>query len=246
MSVDPQRFAHLTFEDFRALALDASLSRHEKIGFPDAYRAGKTESILADIRSKLTHLDTLGARVLDIGAGCGELALRLIEHGRHLGQSLVLVDSEEVLAQLPDHSFATKVPGRFPEDSHDLLVQCDAFDVILVYSVLHYVFAESDPVGFVESALGLLDHGGEMLVGDIPLERFFTSPAGVRFHRANTGQTDESPDTRTWIQAGAIDDDAILGLVSHARRAGFDAYVVPQGPDLPMANRREDLLFRRP
>ena len=30
------------------------------------------------------------------------------------------------------------------------------------------------------------------------------------------------------------------------RHAGYDAYVVAQQPELPMANRREDLLFRRP
>ena len=39
----------LDYDDFRHLARDDALSRHEKIGFPDAYRAGKANDILADI-----------------------------------------------------------------------------------------------------------------------------------------------------------------------------------------------------
>jgi hypothetical protein len=38
----------------------------------------------------------------------------------------------------------------------------------------------------------------------------------------------------------------LLGLVMRARAEGFDAYLLPQRPDLPFANRREDLLCRRP
>ena len=41
------------FEDFKQLASDASLSKYEKIGFPDSYRAGKEEAIFTDIISKL-------------------------------------------------------------------------------------------------------------------------------------------------------------------------------------------------
>ena len=43
-----------------------------------------------------------------------------------------------------------------------------------------------------------------------------------------------------------IDDSVILSLLNRARSQGFDAYVLPQRPDLPMANRREDVLIRRP
>ena len=43
-----------------------------------------------------------------------------------------------------------------------------------------------------------------------------------------------------------IDDSVILLLLSRARNQGFDAYVLPQRQDLPMANRREDVLIIRP
>ena len=47
-------------------------------------------------------------------------------------------------------------------------------------------------------------------------------------------------------EPGKIDDAVILGLLARSRAAGFDAYVVTQPEELPMATRREDILIRRP
>jgi hypothetical protein len=38
----------------------------------------------------------------------------------------------------------------------------------------------------------------------------------------------------------------MMALIMRARSAGFDGYVVPQAPNLPMANRREDILILKP
>src|SRR5947209_4386526 len=73
------RFANLTYEDFRKLALDPSLSCHEKVGFPDSYRQGKEEAIFQDVLGKLARLRGRGKRVLDVGPGCSRLAFLLIE-----------------------------------------------------------------------------------------------------------------------------------------------------------------------
>lgn len=51
-----QEFADLSFDDFRNRALDSSLSRHEKVEFPDSYREGKEVAIFEDIKSKLPQL----------------------------------------------------------------------------------------------------------------------------------------------------------------------------------------------
>src|SRR5665213_3236592 len=51
-----ERFKDLTFEDFRRLAKDDTLSSFEKIGFPNAYREGKETTIFADIVRKLPAL----------------------------------------------------------------------------------------------------------------------------------------------------------------------------------------------
>jgi SAM-dependent methyltransferase len=228
----------LTFDDFRRLATDLSLSPHERIGFPDSYREGKEEAIFADIRSKLPQLDGKQKVVVDIGPGCGALANLIIRRCREHSHRLVLVDSEEMLAQLPDGP--EKVTGPFPTE-----VPVSQADVILVYSVLHYV---EDRERFVEACLGLLGPSGTLLIGDIPnvamRKRFLTSDAGRAFHRAFSGR-DEDPPPEV-IEREGIGDEDVLALLALARRASFDAFVVPQAPGLPMANRREDILIRRP
>lgn len=255
--MDPNRFADLTYDGFRELARDESLSPNEKVGFPDSYRAGREEAILRDVRSKLSNLerddrrDRRGRRVLDIGPGCSGVALGFLDLCREQGHALTLIDSAEMLTLLPSEPFATKLPGRFPE-------ACSAFleenrgrlDAILVYSVVQYVFREGNVFAFFDACLELLAGGGQLLIGDIPNQsmrkRFFSSAEGVRFHQAFTG-TDEIPAVaHNALEPGQLDDAALLGLVLRARSAGYHAFLLPQAADLPMANRREDLLVVKP
>jgi hypothetical protein len=247
---DYQRFENLTFEDFRRMATDPSLSPYEKIGFPTAYREGKEAAIWQDIITKLPVLSEQNKVILDIGPGCSELPSMLIDLCRDKGHQLVLIDSEEMLAQLPDEPFIEKHTGIFPDTSDVLEQYRGRIDVLLSYSVLHYVFVEGNLWSFLDASLSLLADGGEMLLGDIPnaskRRRFFSSPAGVAFHRAFTGREDLPEVSFNSVQPGVIDDTVVMALIQRARTSGVDAYVVPQGPDLPMANRREDLLFRKP
>jgi hypothetical protein len=116
--------------------------------------------------------------------------------------------------------------------------------------VLQYVFAESSVFEFLDQSLLLLDRGGEMLIGDIPniskRKRFFSSEAGVAFHQAFVG-TDEVPEVAfNRVEASHIDDAVICAILMRCRASGFDAYILPQADDLQMANRREDILIRKP
>jgi len=102
----------------------------------------------------------------------------------------------------------------------------------------------------VDACLALLAPGGQLLIGDVPnvskRKRFFASAAGVRAHQRFTG-TDEAPAVAFNVPERAkIDDAVVFSVLARARAAGFDAFVVPQAADLPMANRREDILITRP
>jgi hypothetical protein len=164
---------------------------------------------------------------------------------------LVLIDSAEMLAHLPDREFLRKVPACFPRGCPEIIREFQGrVDALLVYSVIHYVFAEGNLFEFLDSSLGLLAEGGAMLIGDIPnvskRRRFFSSRRGVEFHRKFM-DTDQGPEVNfNQLEPRLIDDAVVQMILQRSRAAGFDAYVVPQGDDLPMANRREDVLIRRP
>jgi len=238
----------LTFEGFRALARNPHLTANERIGFPETYRKGFEEAILRDISAKLPALLGTGATIVDIGPGCAGLPHRLIDLCRERNHRLVLVDSAEMLEQLPDVADVTvKIAGSFPAIRDSIRDQVGQADVILCYSVFHYVFVEGNPFTFVDSIVELLADGGRALIGDIPniskRRRFFASETGRRFHKDFTG-TNTEPDVRyNEPNTGKIDDAVLTGLIQRAQAAGADAYLMPQAPDLPMANRREDLLI---
>jgi hypothetical protein len=160
-----KRFASLTFNDFRRMAEDESLSIYEKIGFPNSYREGKEELIFNDIEAKLSSLSGSNKIVLDIGPGCSQLPLMLIERCRAQSHKLLLVDSAEMLARLPDDAFIEKFPAYYPAAGELFDRYAGKVDVILSYSVLHYVFAESNVWEFLDRSLALLADGGEMLIG---------------------------------------------------------------------------------
>jgi cyclopropane fatty-acyl-phospholipid synthase-like methyltransferase len=246
---DYQKFENLTFDDFRRMATDRSLTKYERIGFPNSYRQGKEASIFADITEKLSGLSLNGKTVLEIGPGCSELPLMLIGLCRKKHHQLILVDSAEMLSYLPDEPFIKKIAARYP-DCADLFAEyAGKIDVILAYSVLHYIFAEANVCDFLDHSLRLLTHDGRMLIGDVPniskRRRFFRSPAGIRFHQEFT-QSNEVPDvSANQTETNVIDDSVVISLLTRAREQGFDAYLLPQSDDLPLANRREDILFRR-
>src|SRR5262245_24916114 len=245
------RFDSLTFASFRELATAEGLSRFERIGFPDSYRDGYEAAIFRDITRKLANLSRNGQIVFDIGCGCSDLPLLLADTCARQGHTLVLCDSPEMLAHLPEEPFVRKAPGCFPRDAVDVLDEyLGRADAILVYSVLQYVFVDLPLFTFVDACLALLAPGGQLLLGDIPnvskRKRFFASDAGARHHQQFTGTDDIPAVAFNAIESAKIADAVVSASLARARAAGFDAYVLPQSPDLPMANRREDILITRP
>ena len=242
----------LDYERFRELALNPNLSANQRIGFPDAYRSGYENAILADISTKLTtFFAAQDGLVVDIGPGCAALAKMTIDICADRRHRLILVDSGEMLKQLPDPSHVVKVEGPFPRNL--VAVQRAAgrpVSAVLCYSVLHYMYVDTNLFDVMDGIMELLAPGGQALIGDVPnhskRRRFFASDSGVAFHQAFMN-TDKAPPVDFNSPApGRIDDAVISGLIQRCQAAGCDAYVVPQAFDLPMANRRDDLLVRKP
>lgn len=238
------------YEEFQLRARDSELSGNQKAGFPDELRVGKSQSILSDIIFKMPAFGRPGASILDIGIGCSDLSHTIVAHAAELRQKLTLIDSPEVLAALPTGPNITKIGGPFPQCLRESK-NMGSFDAILAYSVVQYVFAESSIQQFVDQALRLLNAmDGAFLIGDIPnvsmRKRFLISEAGRVYHSEHyAGQPSPIVQFNS-LDLGQIDDAAMLGLVARARNSGFQAFILPQDPSLPMANRREDILIRRP
>ena len=243
-------FSDLNFDKFSELAKDKSLSKYEKIGFPNAYREGYEEQIFQDINDKLTNLSLESKTVLDIGPGCSELPLMLIEKCKSNKHNLYLVDSKEMLNELPNQQYIKKIVGKFPNCYAEIKDLAEKVDVILCYSVFHYIFSEGSLYQFLDKALMLLAPGGQLFIGDIPniskRKRFFSSQTGIQFHKKFMG-TKKSPSVFfNNIEENQIDDAIITSIIMRSRLQGFNAYILPQKAQLPMANRREDILIERP
>jgi hypothetical protein len=233
---------NITFEQFQELARRAGLPPNERIDDPLDTRAGKVEAIVADILAKLPRLRARDCVVADIGPGCGPMAEALSSHCQAQGHRLWLIDSPEMLAHSPDAPHIVKVPGKFPRVFAGLAPLVGRADAVIVYSMLHYVFGHENVWEFLDRALELPAPGGRLLLGDVPSwskrRRMLAAP-----QRAKPSWVD-SAGSEAW--PGDLTDAVLFGLMARGTEAGFDAYLLPQPPELPMADRRVDLLFERP
>lgn len=237
--------------DFEQHALEDDLSMYEKIGFPNEYRKGKERVIFNDILSKIDNLKLEERIVFDIGAGCTDLPQFLIDHCVERDNELYLFDNENMLSHLNIGKNVKKVFGEFPNSfEDDLPAFQNSVDVIICYSVIQYIYSDGNIWKFIDTCLECLATGGEFLIGDIPnlsmRKRFFNGETGKQNHRMFTGKDEDPPLRYNFIEKGKMDDSVIIAIISRARAQGFQAWVVPQNASLPMANRREDIVIKKP
>ena len=238
-------FDDLTFNDFKNRAKLQDISNNEKIGFPDNYREGYTNPIFNDIKTKLLKINEENKIILDIGCGCSDLAFKIIDYCERKKHNLLLLDSQEMLDLLPDKPFIEKFPSRFPKSKKLINKYAGKIDAIIIYSVLQHVFLESNMYNFLDAACSLLNRGGDLLIGDIPnvsmRKRFFASHTGVEFHKTFTGKNENPKVDHLIIEENKIDDGVVFGILHR-----YHTYLCRQNVDLPMMNRREDILITRP
>ena len=241
-----------TFKGFKKLASRSNISKFEKIGFPDSYRDGHESAICEDIVEKLQLRVKKNQELLDIGSGCSDLPSHLLKIAQENSHSLTLLDSEEMHQNLSMavRSGSKQVSAQFPYCPEFIYEHQSSFDSILCYSVIQYPFLESSIFRFLDSMLLLLKSGGRLLIGDIPnlsmKKRFLNSSAGKEFHEQYYGQNSKVNVDWNSITLDKIDDSVVIALILRARAAGFHAYLLPQSENLPLSNRREDILIVKP
>ena len=210
--------------------------------------------ILADVVKKLEIGP--GDSLLDIGCGIGNIGIPL----SFLVREYVGVDHPDVVARfkrrLPEDC-PMLIGGNFLDSKPER-----TFDRVLAYAMIHYLTDYDEVLRFVDLALGVLPHGGRLLIGDIPnpnlKARFMTSPLAQEKGK-EWDQTFENnlPKEREAVKVLTIaaeqdtevvkfNDAVILALVAHIRSRGFDAWVEPQTFGLPFCTQREDIVVSRP
>ncbi|MFN8450575.1 MAG: hypothetical protein U0521_18810 [Anaerolineae bacterium] len=118
--------------------------------------------------------------------------------------------------------------------------------MINCYSVLPVIFSEGNVYRFFDRRVSQVPM--HALLGDIPnvstRKRFFSLSAA----RSSTAHHDRRAACRRVQHARTrqADDAVLMSLVMRARAAGFNAYRLPLASNLPLANRREDLLIYKP
>lgn len=206
-------------------------------------------AIRADVLGRLA----LGPNdvLLDIGAGIGMLTVPL----SYFIRGVTVVDHADVLARMDNRPNIEKLPGDFLT----LDTGKRRFTRILAYSMLHYLGSRDDVLALVDKAIDLLVDDGLLLLGDVPNDdyrmRTVATTAGQR-HAMDIGLRMVQGDAeRAAIESVLkepadkghpdFDDEFLLQIVGHVRKAGHNAWIVRQSPGLPFAHAREDILIQK-
>ncbi len=188
--------------------------------------------------------------LLEIGCNSGQLLIPLSFHV----EKVIGVDHPDLIKLLMERAKLDNfvpVPGDFLEVDLDQLPQVDK---ILIYSVIHCLRSEGEVIEFMNRALGLLNAGGVLLIGDLVnvdrKKRFQNSEAGRLFSKEwdeNKSQEGDELDQVSRHETSTVwCDDLILRLLGAARQQGFHSYLVPQPISLPFGHTREDLVIVKP
>ena len=238
----------LSFNDFKEMTQNTSINNIEKVGFSNLHRKETEANIFPDILNKLKiKQESKGSKIImDIGCGCSGPVRSLIEYSKQNNFILYLVDSKEMLDNLPNEPFINKIPYEFPYN-YDYGQLYSKVDYIIVYSVLQLVVYHSNYVRFLDECIQLLKNTGwRMLIGDIQniskKKRFLSSVSSCEFHK-KWSHSDSVPDI-CWYKPEPLcfDDSMVFFILQRYRSMGCETYLLEQSDDLPLNHTREDIL----
>lgn len=241
-------FDNLSYSTFKMMAKDHNLTKNEKIGFPKIYRDNLDEVIFNDMLKKIPNLNKANQTILDIGCGCGTLIDLLLKHCNKMQSTIHLNDSKEMLSLLPDGSDIIKWNGKFQDNSlmHNTLHH--KLDVIICYSVFQYIINDISTKKFINLLKPLLKPGGQVIIGDIPnfssKLRFLNTKEGKEYYK-NVNPSILKNNYKFSKNEKKIDDRLIIKFLSLSKDISFNAWLMPQVPQLPLSNRRDDIIIEK-
>lgn len=131
----------------------------------------------------------------------------------------------------------------------------DAFDKVLIYSVISTLSDQAEAMVFLDKAVTLVAPGGRLLLGDIAnadrKRRFLNTEMGHRFEVAWREEMparvdhDESSDCPPVERTFQPTDRFIRYVLEHYRARGFEVHALSQPSELPFGHTREDILIHR-
>jgi len=236
------------FNHFKKLAKNNNLKSYEKVGRKKIHigKENKEKNIFNEIKKKL---DIKKKTVIcDIGCGCSLPALNLINFAKKNNNKLILVDSKEMLNNLPNYKYVKKIACKFPNCKKFIRNHSKSIDNIIIYSVLHYVKLDNI-FNFLDNAVLMLKINGKILIGDIPnvdkKRRFLSSDFGKKFFRNWSGGKDVPKIDYDKLRKESINDKIVINILKRYRRRGLDTFLLSQGKGLPFNMTREDILMKK-
>lgn len=212
-----------------------------------AFMDGCESAIIPELLAKLeiSESDSL----LEIGFGSGLLLAPLSRYVR-VSHGVDHPNCAKFFASEYPNSKVKLWGGNFLSMS---LTPLGQFSKILIYGVLHCLKSREEVIDFVDRAASLLEPGGAMLLGDIPnissKARFLASEEGAEMQRAWSIRVAKEGGTvpgskEEPIHTVSFDDVFVCDILLKIRSDGYEAFLLPQGGDLPFSHTREDILVR--
>jgi cyclopropane fatty-acyl-phospholipid synthase-like methyltransferase len=240
--------SRISFENFGLLAQKST--DYTRIAGRYEYQKAAESLVVQDVLHKL-NLNS-SDNCLDIGCGTGNILLPLSFFVR----SIVGLDNSHVIKAFTKRisielTNIELISGNFLDVDIG-----ETFDKILVYSVIHYLKSKEEVLEFINKASNLLKPGGKLLVADLPnfskKKRFKSTTHGKEFEKEWGKITaNQSTPKRKNIKLEQdnenvqLDDHLILSILGEMRIKGFNSFLLPQAPELPMGYTREDILIEK-
>jgi len=211
-----------------------------------SFQVDSEKLIVNDVLMKLD----LGVddNLLEIGCGPGNILEKLSKSVK----SISGIDHRDILSILKSRFTSLEV-NLFDGNFLDLEIN-KRFDKILVYSVLHYLESEDEVYDFIDKSLSLLNHGGKLLLGDLPnvdyKKRVMDTDFGLDFlalwsKEVSSESKAISDNLNDDDKLVAFTDKFILDIITNYRSKGYNVFLLPQNENLPFGLTREDILFSK-